>query len=191
MLDFDLSFKTTIKLDRIDKMVNDIVAMSSKKVSVGVPTENDNRKDEEGNKEPIGNAAIAIIQDQGSELQNIPPRPFLDVGIKKVFDRINTHFLKAAKEQLNNNPDQVSLSLHRAGTIARDSVKKTIDEGDFVPLERSTLLARTRKRKYAWKTKEQREEIMESMQPLVDTGSLRNSIEYVVIDKDKREVGEQ
>ena len=87
----------------------------------------------------------------------------------------------------------------RAGLIAQASIRRVINDGDgFTPLKRATLLARTRKRAYAWWgiedgaglthdqkmaiRKSQREEIMSSLHPLVDTGSMRNAINYVIED---------
>ncbi len=188
----------------MSKRINDIVSLSGKKVLVGVPAKDDPRKD--GGK--IGNAALAYIHDKGSPLNNIPARPFMNPGIAKEQEDINTHMLAAAKAQLNDNPEQVEMQLHKAGAKGRDGIKTVINDGEgFIPLSRETLLARTRKRKYLWKlTKEQRatlletgvgtkgiearrlmranrEIIMASMHPLIDTGALRNSINYVISDQ--------
>ena len=194
------------KPDQISKKINDIVSLSGKKVSVGVPADNNSREDG-----AIGNAALAAIHNNGSPLQNIPARPFMDLGIKKTQDQINDLFLAAAKAQLNDDPALCISKLDKAGQIARDEMKNilTTSEG-LAPLTRETLLRRTRKLKYLWKlTKEQRETfgesgislrskegktlkrsmmnsnreaIMASLYPLVDTGALRSSINYVLTD---------
>ena len=204
MLDFFVNFKLMNSSEIVSKKINDIVALSGKKVLVGVPEENDPREDGKG----IGNAALAYIHDKGSPLASIPSRPFMNPGISRAQDKINDHMLLAAKAQLNDKPDQVEKQLIKVGTAGRDGIKEVINDGEgFAPLERATLLERTRKRKYLWKlTKEQRailidkgigtkgiearrlmkvnrEEVMESMHPLIDTGALRNSITYVISDQ--------
>lgn len=196
---FNLSFSVKSKTDKLSQVINNIVALSKKRVLVGVPADENERKDEEGRPEKVGNAALAAIHNEGSELQNIPPRPFIDLGIKNTQERVNIHFLAAAKAQLNDDQEKVLMSLNKAGQIARDGIKNVLRTGDGLdPLTRETLLARTRKRKYLWGklTKEQRkllgkqeqralikenrETIMASMVPLFDTGNLNNSISYVV-----------
>ena len=203
MLDFLINFRLVSKADLVSKKINDIISLSGKKVLVGVPQENDSRENGEG----IGNAALAYIHDKGSPLNNIPSRPFMQPGIRKAQETINTHMLAAAKAQLNDK--DVEVYLHRAGVVARNGIVGIINTGEgLVPLKRETLLRRTRgKRRYLWKlTKEQkevlkseglglrgvearrlmksnREVIMASMHPLIDTGALRNSITYVISDQ--------
>jgi hypothetical protein len=178
---FDVNFRMTTKVDRVQKMVNDILKLTNKQVLVGVPDDKNQRK--EG---PIGNAALAYIHDKGSPLQGIPARPFMEPGINQVQDRINTHMLATAKAELEGDQDKVDRHLSAAGMIAQNSIKRVINEGvGFAPIKRSTALARLRKRKGADKwSKEKREDIIEGMQPLVATGQLRNSITYVVADKE-------
>lgn len=149
-----------------------------KSVYVGVPEEKDARK-EPGT---IGNATLAYIHDNGSPLQNIPARPFMKPGIEKARDRISEHLKNAIQASLEGKKDKAIIHLNRAGIVASTSIKNVINEGEgFAPLKRATLLGRLRKRKAAKKwTKKKREETMASMHPLIDTGSLRNSITYVV-----------
>ena len=178
---FDVNFRMTTKVDRVQKMVNDILKLTGKQVLVGVPDDRNTRKD--GG--PIGNAALAYIHDKGSPLQGIPARPFMEPGINQAQDRINNQMLATAKSQLAGDVDGVDRHLNRAGMIAQSSIRRIINEGvGFEPIKRSTALARLRKRAGARKwSKDRREEVMESMHPLIDTGQLRNSITYVVADK--------
>jgi phage gpG-like protein len=169
-------------MDRFDiasKISNDILELTKKRVLVGVPEATDRREGE-----GIGNAALAYIHDKGSPLANIPARPFMDPGIKKAQDNINTQFFAAAKAQLNGDKDEVAVRMERAGIIVQNSVRRVINAGEgFVPLKRATALSRLRRRKSAqrWR-REKREAVMASMHPLIDTGALRNSITYVVED---------
>lgn len=176
-----IRFKISSQVDLASKVVNDLIALTKKEVLVGVPEENDPR--ESG--EPIGNAALAYIHDNGSPVAGIPARPFMEPGIKSVQDRINREFLAIAKAQLNHeSEDVIEGRFEKIGLIAQNGIKKAMTEGEgFEPLARSTQLARLRKRKAMRKwSAERREEVMSSLRPLIDTGELRNSITYIVKD---------
>lgn len=172
---------TSNKMDGINKMVNDVVALTKRQVLVGVPEEKDPRKAQEG----IGNAGLARIHDKGSPLANIPARPFMKPGITKAQDRINNQMLAAAKAGLNKDEEQVELHLEKAGMLAQNGIRSIINTGEgFAPLKRGTLTGRLRKRKAAKKwDNDKREEVMASLHPLVDTGQLRNSIIFIVEGK--------
>lgn len=175
---------------KTNKMVNDLLELTNKQVLVGVPEEKDPRYIGKGKKkvllvESVGNATLAYIHDNGSPLQNIPARPFMDPGIKQAQDRILPEFMKIAQDQLSDKKDKIEARFNRIGMICQASIRNVINEGEgFTPLKRSTLLGRLRRRKAARKwTDERREEVMESFKPLVDSGQLRNSITYVVAEK--------
>lgn len=179
---FGINCKLQSGVDEVSAMVNDLLALTKKQVLVGVPEENDPRETGDG----IGNASLAYIHDNGSPLANIPARPFMKPGIAKAQDRINDQLFAAAKAQMNDQPEEVDIRLNRAGLIAQSSIKGVINQGEgFEPLKRATKLARLRRRKAASKwDKNKREEVMDSMTPLRDTGALLNSIMYVVEEKD-------
>ena len=178
---------------KLDQMVKDIIALTKKEVLVGVPEDKSTRDPdiwfEKGSiqvrKPKINNATLAAIHDNGSPKQNIPARPFMKPGIAKAQDRINKGMLQAAKAQLNKDSAGVAKAFEKVGLVAQAGIRNVINEGEgFSPLQRSTLLGRLRRRKAAKKwTKDKRENVMESMHPLIDTGQLRNSISYVVVDK--------
>jgi hypothetical protein len=176
---FQLRAQPQINIDGAEQLIKDLLLLTKKEVLVGVPEEKDSRKEGE-----IGNAALAHIHDKGSPLAGIPARPFMIPGINNAQEKINIHLIAAAKAQLENAPDKVSISLNRAGIVAASSIKNVINDGEgFEPLKRATLLGRLRQRKAAKKwNKDKREDVMSSMHPLIDTGSLRNSVSYVVKD---------
>ena len=199
------------KID-IESLLSELNALSKNRVLVGVPSEKSAREfsveeweDRKKNpiKDKITNAQLAFIHDRGSPKMNIPARPFMKPGIAKAQDQINREFKAAAMAKLDGKESQVQEKLHRAGLIAQNSIRNVIRRGEgFVPLKRGTLLARTRKRAYAWyqlskaemegASKAQkaamrgakREAIMGSFKPLIDTGALLKSISYVV-EEDK------
>ena len=169
--------KVTEGIDLVGKLVNDMATLGKKEVMVGIPESEDAREDP-----GIGNAALAYIHDKGSPLNGIPARPFMEPGIRKARDPINTHMLSAAKAQMNDKPEEANIYLHRVGQVAENSVKRVITKGEgFAPIKRSTKLARLRKSKTAggW-TKEKRESVMDEMKPLIETASMRNAITHVV-----------
>ena len=178
---FSISCMLGLGKDEVSTVVDDLLALTKKQVLVGVPEEEDPRESGAG----IGNAALARIHDLGSPLAGIPARPFMGPGIAKAQDKINDQLFAAAKAQLNDKPEEVNIRLNRAGLVAQNSIKNVINQGEgFEPLKRGTMLARLRRRKAAGKwSKDKREATMESMHPLVDTGSMRNAIVYVVEDK--------
>lgn len=195
------------KID-VESLIKELKALSNNRVLVGVPSEKADREFsaeewENRKKKPISermnNAQLAYIHDRGSPKANIPARPFMKPGIAKAQGGINKEFKAAAMAKLDGNESEVSIRLHRAGLMAQNSIRGVIRIGEgFEPLKRGTLLARMRKRGYAWyqlskeemqgASKEQRaamrgkkrEAIMQSFKPLVDTGQLLKSISYVV-----------
>ena len=155
----------TVAKDDVAKLMATIKALGNDgDVLVGIPAEEDTRADS-----PIGNAAIGYIQEKGSAKQGIPPRPFLEPGVAAVAEKCADVIGKGAAMALTDmNPQAALTAKNKAGLIAQNSVKATITAGDgFEPLSKSTLAAR--KRRGVSRTK-----------PLIDTGSLRNSITYVI-----------
>jgi hypothetical protein len=182
MLSFNARMQVVV--DNANKVIQDLLDLSKKQVLVGVPEEKDPRTVKEPSK--IGNAALAYIHENGSPVRGIPPRPFIDPGIKNAQENINAELLEVAMAQLDGDQEKSDLHLNRAGLIAASSIKRVLNEGEgFAPLKRSTKLARLRRRK-AMRNKpdEEREAVMESMHPLVDTGQLRNSISFSIGSKD-------
>lgn len=132
-------------------------------VLVGVPAENGVRRDGEG----MTNAALAYIHDNGSAAANIPARPFMRPGIIEAHEKITGALKKGANEALSGNAGGVQRALNVAGLTAQSSIRAKINSGIEPALSPRTLAARGRK----------------GTKPLIDTGQLRNSINYVVRKK--------
>ncbi len=133
---------------------------------VGIPESAPERDDE-----PISNAVIGYIQETGSPVNNIPPRPFLVPGVKDAQVPIAAQLGKGAQLALSGQASAAETALHSAGLTAQNAVRAKLQAGeDFQPLAESTLAARRRRGRSGTK-------------PLIDTGQLRNSITYVVRDK--------
>lgn len=136
----------------------------------------------------LTNAEIGYTQENGSPLQNIPERPFLMPGVEAVQDQIADRLGKAAMAAMDGLPAAVVRQLNAAGMLAQNSVRATINSGEFEPLALSTIKKRARKgRKGARKYLRQLEQgpaDSNLVKPLIDTGQLRNSITYVLRDKE-------
>lgn len=140
-------------------------ALVKKEVLVGVPEEHADRK-----KEGITNATLAYIHDTGSPAANIPARPFLNPGIQQVKDRIIVRLKQIGQKTLRGNLSSVEEGLNAVGLIAVNSIRAKITSGPFSPLAPSTIRARLRRGRTG-------------IRPLVDTGQLRNAINYVLRNK--------
>jgi len=132
-------------------------------VLVGVPAEYGARKDEGA----MNNATLAYIHDNGSPAANIPARPFMQPGIEAGRERISKLLEQGARAAMYGNAGSVEQALQKAGLVAQANIRAAINSGLPPALAPSTLAAR----KARGRTGEK---------PLVDTGQLRNSINYVV-----------
>jgi len=139
-------------------------------VLVGVPNDTTGRKTVPGEKQAMNNATLAYIHDNGSPAANIPARPFMKPGVEEVHERIVKTLEKGAQAALHNNPEGVERALGIAGLTAQSSVRRVINAGIEPGLADSTIAARKARGRTGTK-------------PLIDTGQLRNSINYVVRKK--------
>jgi len=174
--------ETKVNKRKANDIVNDLLSLVKKQVLVGVPEATDSRKEGQG----IGNAALAFIHDNGSPLQKIPARPFMQPGVKDAQDKILPEFMALAADQLEGKKENIDRRLSRIGLIVQASIRKVINEGEgFEPLKIGTLRGRLRKRKgYSKLSDERKEALMASFHPLIDTSQLRNSISYSIRSKD-------
>src|SRR5882672_9569301 len=159
--------KIVVETDRTSAVAVALKLMSSMEVLVGIPAEKAPRTSAEAKTQPINNAALGYIHNYGSPTQNIPPRPFMEPGIKDAKAGIEESLKRAGLAALDGNADQMMKSLHAAGIKAASGVKNKINSNIPPPLGKSTLAARRRRGRTGTKT-------------LIDTGQLRNSITYVV-----------
>jgi hypothetical protein len=160
--------------------------ISRKQVLVGIPQENNPRPGD-----PIGNAAIAYINEHGSPANNIPPRPHFRPGITDAQRQISQRLEAAAKVAMAGGQETtVTMYMGQAGQAAVNSIKRRIQRGLLPPLAPATVAARTTGR--GRRTREAarrgmslmalaREEALDgSVKPLIDTGDYINSIVWVI-----------
>lgn len=190
---------SVIVKDKLKEVVKSINSLVSQVVLVGIPEVDDARREDDesgkvkiskgivsgGSETQINNATLGYIHENGSPANNIPARPFLVPGVQSAQTKIESRLKKAANAALDGNFGNVDNELNGAGMVARDSVKTKINSGDFVPLAESTLKARARRgRKGAEEELANRlaggNPSNDSAKPLIVTGQLRNSINYVI-----------
>jgi hypothetical protein len=160
-----------VTLDKTPQVFATIAALRKRKVVIGVPESQDQRKqDEDGYVNPIGNAALYYINDMGSAAANVPQRETLRPGLEDVADQCATVLGQAAGAAFNDS-SAIERGLMAAGLIAETGVKKRIVASvNLEPLAPSTIAARKRKG-------------IESEKPLIRTGSMLGAITHETRDK--------
>lgn len=157
-----------VVFDGMKKFNDAMKALAVTDVKVGIPESTAERNSDEF--DSMSNAAIGYVQENGSDLANIPPRPHLVPGVKKVQAEVANEFKQAAQKCMDD-PSAIVKHYTRAGIIASNSVKKIItDQEGFEELSFFTLLARER-------------DGFKGDKALIRTGQYRNAITYVVEGK--------
>lgn len=154
----------TVTSDFTEEFNKTVKSFKNDAVLVGIPEDETERKDSQF----INNATLLAINEFGSPLNNIPPRPVMAIGIKKAQPEIAEQFKLAVKNVFSQGFKALNIYYNRAGIIASNSIKKVINsqEGIDAPSE-ATLAARKAKGFVGTKA-------------LIVTGQMRNSITYVV-----------
>ncbi len=149
--------------DRTEEFNAMIKSFKNDNVLVGIPADENSR--EEG---PIGNAAILAINELGSPINNIPPRPAMAIGIRNAQEDIAEQFKKAVKQSLKVGLSALQVYYERAGIIASTSVKKVINSQEgLAPPSEATIASR-------------RSAGFKGTKALLVTAQMRNAITYVV-----------
>lgn len=161
-----VTVKTVI--DNVKGLTESLRSLSNFDVLVGIPSDKALRKNDDG--EPINNAALGYIHENGAPEAGIPARPFLSAGIESAREEINKRLRSAAEAAVEGKPELVMRRLGAVGLTAQNAVRAKINEGVPPPLAPSTIAARLRRGRTGDK-------------PLIDTGQLRNSISYVIRKK--------
>ena len=114
-------------------------------------------------------AAVAAWQNFGVDFPerawvNIPPRPFFSDAIRKVKNAIRTI-------QRDWRGTNIVRKLNLIGRVATDAIKREIREGDFPDNSEQVRLRKERKTEPGTD---------DGVRPLIDTGHMRASVDYVV-----------
>lgn len=163
-----VSSKTKELNDALKRLQKAVVAVGIAKGSKG-----DARKDG-----GPPNHLLGFVHEHGSPAANIPARPFLVPGIESAEKEIKAGLEAAMKAALDNDKDGMSAALERTGLKAVSAVKSTMREGPFEPLKPGTI--RNRNRSRGTKGKRENELQGQNVKPLIDTGALRDAIDFYV-----------
>ena len=165
-----------IKYDKLKQVFNGLNLLLSADVLVGYPADGDQkagtggpntRKPDPDDKAPLTNAEIAYIMENGAPEANIPPRPSLLPGIEAARPRITALFKQHAQYCIKGDIARADRVLHAIGLTAQAAVRSEITNGNFLPLSPRTLAERLRRGRTGTK-------------PLLDTGQMRNAVNYVI-----------
>lgn len=179
--------------DKMQSIIDAINKLTKKDVLVGIPDSAPQRTDT-----PITNAQIGYVMETGSPAHNVPARPFLVPGVADVQSECADRLGKAADAALSGNQAGAERQMSGAGMVASQSVKKKIGSNIPPALSPETIRNRHKSRKtqsiradekaylkdVASGTDPAQAQSAAGIIPLINTGSLRNSITYVVRDKD-------
>ena len=149
------------------------IAMIGKRhVVVGIP-ESENQRDRGADGEyldPIGNAGLYYLNDQGSAANNTPQRETLRPGVEDVKDQCAEVLGQAAAAAFSDST-ALERGLEAAGLIAETGVKKRIVASENLePLAPSTIADRKRHG-------------IQSEKPLIRSGEMLESITHEVRDR--------
>lgn len=131
--------------------------------AAGMKSETD-KAVEEGTPYPL--ALQAYIREHGSPAYRVPPRPFLEPGIEKHLNLVESG-MKAALQDVLDGGDGRAQRERLGATMAAKVQAYFQEDNGWPPNAPSTIKKKG------------------SAQPLVDTGALRQSITYIIRAKDK------
>lgn len=156
--------------DNVGKVLASIQELVGRQVLVGIPATKVERNNDE-QADPINNAQLGYIHEFGSPKANIPGRPSLIPGVAAQEESIANHLKKAVQAAIKGDDEKVELELNAAGLIGQAGVRREINDGDHAALSEATIAQRLKRGRTGTK-------------PLIDTGQLRNSITYVIRERD-------
>lgn len=173
-----------VTIDKTDEVLEALRQLGNREVLVGIPEDASGRDDV-----PFGNAGIGYINEYGSPVQNIPPRPHLVPGVKSAEEQTVPQLKAAAQAALDGNAAGAEKALNRAGMLAVNGVRRYMTITGFTPLADSTVEARARRGREGAAMELARRAAgkppgTELAKPLIDTGQYRRAITHVVRDKD-------
>lgn len=181
----------------LNQLAQHLKQLAGIEVLVGFPEDKTEREVEpDGKAQPVTNAALAYIHDNGAPEANIPARPFMSPAISDAKDKLANKLGQILQAVLAGSQSiLVEQGLHQVGLIGKIAIQKKINEGIPPPLAESTLLNRISKGAKSGQ-KGAKEELKRRAKglapstafakPLVDTGQLRNAADYAIRPKSQR-----
>jgi hypothetical protein len=201
-----MAISVTLTTDQTAAMLANIQDLTRHELLVGIPADKMQRQD---SRQPT-NSQLAYWHENGVPSRNLPARPFMAPGVRKVQPQITRVLEEGARSVLRGQSNGALQALHKAGMLARNSIVNEITDPSppFAPLAPRTIrgrLMRTQagQRKLKKMLAMGRQMGVSSdkvltgyqqgnwetggaglnMRPLVDTGQIRASITYVVRER--------
>lgn len=129
--------------------------IAESQVLIGVP------EDKEAEEEGVFLADIAFINNFGSKTRNIPARPFGTTAVPRYKKEINK-FVRQQLALATEGKQGVQRSYDRIGQVAAGYMRKNLTDGGWEENKESTIRAKG------------------SSQPLINQGTLRQGITWIV-----------
>lgn len=169
--------------DRTADLRRAMQALATHEVVVGIPAAKGERKEGEDGEGPVTNAQLGYIHEKGSPKRNIPARPFLIPGIRKVQPGVVDQLRAAGRQALEGKLAGVLACLNRVGILAQNSARAHFVDNDWPALADATLdkrppADRGEDGKITRRRKSRRER--GALNPLIDTSQMRKSVTYLV-----------
>jgi len=157
---FNINWKTTVTIDKFEKIAKLLEKLAGKSVLIGVPEAETDRKVGEA----ASNAELAYIHEHGAPVHNLPKRKFLEPAIEDNIEQINKQQKVVLECTLENKDTQASLNA--LGLLGQSTVKNwfTNSKNGWEPIKPATIARKG------------------SDKPLIDTAQLLNSITYIIRD---------
>lgn len=188
--------RVIIPIDGFSDLISWVDQLTALDVLVGIPstTANQGRQNDEPN-----NAELGYIHENGSPAANIPARPWLVPGVVKAEPDVMPHLEAAGNAAIVGDMAKARNQLMAAGMVAAAGARLEIETGQFVPLADSTVA----QRRFSRQTQSMRPEELRyfqlrdqgmdeksaqnavGIQPLLNTGGMRNAVTSVVRQRPK------
>lgn len=117
----------------------------------------------------INNATLAYIHNYGSPAANIPQRQFMEPTLRQMRPVIEKWLRYMGRLAIHGQVERIPTVEMQLGQLIVDAIKRKITDGPFAPLAQSTVRAR-----------ERRGQDVSNLHPLIDSGQLRRSINFVI-----------
>lgn len=148
--------------------------MNSLALYVGIP------EGSGGGSGGLNNVQLAYLMSQGSPVNKMPARPFIEPAIEQedVLNNISEQFARAFDAAMQGDMNGVYAALSNAGIYGSNAVKEYMGSGALAPNAPITINGGWMRNKVSGKPVHVKGK--GSSAPLIDTGSLRSSVTYVI-----------
>jgi hypothetical protein len=163
-------------VDRLEEVVAAILALSKKRILVGIPEET---TDQHGSRHgAISNSALGYIMEHGEPAVGIPARRWLEPGVEEALPEIEPYLESAARAAMAGDMSGADQQLASAGILAASAVRNYVQAGIAPPLKPATV--RARRRRMQGSSYRRQAATAANTIPLIDTADMIKSVTYVI-----------